>query len=74
MSENKTYNLLFRGEVAEGFEASTVRTQLGNLLRLDSESELDKLFSGRLVTLKKDLPRDEINIFWLSEKPAQSPK
>lgn len=66
MSENKTYNLLFRGEVAEGFEASTVRTQLGNLLRLDSESELDKLFSGRLVTLKKDLPRDEINRYFLA--------
>lgn len=66
MSENKTYNLLFRGEIAKGFEASTVRTQLGSLLRLESEAELDKLFSGKLITLKKDLLRDEINKYFLA--------
>ncbi len=66
MSEDKTYNLLFRGEIADGFEADAVRTQLGSLLRLESEAELDKLFSGKLITLKKDLPRDDINKYFLA--------
>lgn len=52
------YKLLFKGGVRQGFAASQVQQQLGDLLKIDSGA-LEQLFSGRLITLKRDLSQDD---------------
>lgn len=51
MSER--YRLLFRGEVLDGQHPAVVRKRLGEGGRFDAD-QLDKLFSGKPVVLKRD--------------------
>ncbi len=52
MSER--YRLVFRGELLEGRHSAVVKKKLGKALNLDEE-RLEVLFSGKAVTLKKDV-------------------
>jgi hypothetical protein len=52
------FKLVFRGKALAGFDADQVRQQLGELLKLKSRG-LEQLFSGRLITLKRGLSREE---------------
>jgi len=47
------FDVLFAGELLEGFDAATVRLNLGRLFKAD-EATLDKLFSGKPQILKRD--------------------
>lgn len=51
MSER--FRLVFRGEVLEGQHPAVVRKRLAEAGRFDA-AQLDKLFSGKLVVLKRD--------------------
>jgi len=51
MSER--YRLVFRGEVQEGQHPAVVRKKLGKALQLQG-AQLDMLFSGKAVILKRD--------------------
>lgn len=46
--------LVFYGEVLPGHDAAVARAHLGGLLKL-SEAQLDQVFSGRKVVLRKDI-------------------
>lgn len=47
------FDVLFAGQLLEGFDAATVRSNLGRLFKAD-EATLDKLFSGKPQILKRD--------------------
>ncbi|MEQ9464726.1 MAG: hypothetical protein RJQ10_13775 [Haliea sp.] len=51
MSER--FDVLFAGQLLEGCDAATVRSNLGRLFKAD-EATLDKLFSGKPQILKRD--------------------
>ncbi len=59
MAETR-YKLLFRGGVRAGHTESAVKQKLGELLKLDDRG-LAQMFSGRLITLKRDLEQAEAN-------------
>ena len=46
------YDIYFAGEVIEGHDPTAVRAALGKLFKAD-EATLDKLFSGRLLAIKR---------------------
>lgn len=48
------YRIVFKGELAYGFELDETRTNLKQLCKYD-DATLDKLFSGKTVILKKNL-------------------
>ncbi len=50
------YNVLFAGELLEGASAADVRAAVARLFNAD-EATLDKLFSGRPQTIKRDCDR-----------------
>lgn len=50
--------LVFRGEVLDGFDPAKVRQQLGEQLQLDP-ARLDHLFSGRRVVIKRSIEREQ---------------
>jgi len=49
---DETYQLVFRGEIAEGQHRAVVRRRLAEALKLD-DSQVDRLFSGAAVIVKK---------------------
>lgn len=53
-----TYSLIFEGGIREGFELSTVRQRVGELLKLD-EGQLASMFSGRHTVLHSGLTEDD---------------
>ena len=50
----KLYNIAFKGEVEEGFDAGNVRTSFSERFR-KSDDVIDQLFSGTAITLAKNL-------------------
>ena len=50
--------LVFYGEVLPGHDAAVARANLGGLLTL-SAAQLDQVFSGRKVVLRKDMPSEQ---------------
>ena len=54
---DELFKILFRGDIAEGFNKDDVRTQLIDLFGL-KEQTVDALLAGKTATLKKDLDRD----------------
>jgi len=50
----KLFNIAFKGEVAEGFDARDVRANFSERFRRDNEV-LDQIFSGSPITLAKNL-------------------
>jgi uncharacterized membrane protein YhaH (DUF805 family) len=57
--------LVFAGEVLEGFSAADVRRRLGELLKLD-ETRLAALFSGSQVVIKRGL-KPELAAHWVAQ-------
>ncbi|MBK1631350.1 hypothetical protein CKO31_11485 [Thiohalocapsa halophila] len=53
MSEDR-YNIVFSGELVTGADAVTTRERLGSTFRLNA-SQLDNLFSGQAVVVKRDV-------------------
>lgn len=53
MSEDR-YNIVFSGELVTGADAATTRERLGSTFRLGA-SQLDNLFSGQAVIVKRDV-------------------
>ncbi|NBC13638.1 MAG: hypothetical protein GVY09_09895 [Gammaproteobacteria bacterium] len=53
MSEDR-YNIVFSGELVAGADAATTRERLGSTFRLNA-SQLDNLFSGQAVVVKRDV-------------------
>jgi len=51
---SETYKIVFRGDIATGHNAVEVRGRLRDIFRLDEEG-ISKLFSGRPVTIKRNL-------------------
>jgi len=49
-----TYKIVFRGDIAPGHTLVEVKSRLAGMFRLDEES-VAKLFSGRPVTIKRNL-------------------
>jgi hypothetical protein len=50
------YAIQYDGRVVDGFTVSSVKRQLGQLLKLDS-TVLEQLFSGRMITVKSGLDK-----------------
>lgn len=55
MSEPR-YDIFFRGETLENFQIEQVKTQVGLLFKASPE-KVEQLFSGKVVTLRKDLDK-----------------
>jgi uncharacterized membrane protein YhaH (DUF805 family) len=64
--------LIFAGEVLDGFQAADVRRALGERLKLD-EARLDKLFSGGRVIIKRGLTAPVANQ-WVAQFRAMGAK
>lgn len=55
---NERYNLVFRGDIVLGHNISDVKLRLGKLFKVN-DAQLERLFSGRPVVIKKNLPKLE---------------
>ena len=52
--EKASYNIIFRGEIAEGKDIGEVKKNLASLFKVNDE-KIEKLFSGRPVNIKKNV-------------------
>ncbi len=59
---NGSYELVFHGELIEGFDADEVKQRLARLLKL-SEERLEQLFSRPMVVLRRGLSQEEAERF-----------
>ncbi|MCL2830373.1 MAG: DsbC family protein [Betaproteobacteria bacterium] len=55
---SRTVRIVFRGEIVEGETESVVRNRAAQLFKASS-GQIGKLFSGKPVVLRKDLPEEE---------------
>ncbi|MBB6522970.1 hypothetical protein [Pseudoteredinibacter isoporae] len=55
---NERYNLVFRGDIVLGHKIADVKLRLGKLFKVN-DAQLERLFSGRPVVIKKSLPKAE---------------
>lgn len=55
---NERYNLVFRGDIVLGHNLAEVKLRLAKLFKVN-ETQLERLFSGRPVVIKKSLPKAE---------------
>ena len=51
-----TYEVAFRGEIAEGADLQQVRQNIGKMFKAD-DAKLDQLFSGKRIVIKKNIDR-----------------
>lgn len=54
--EQQRFDVSFKGELLPGFELDQVRQNLGQLFKAN-EAQLNKLFSGQLCSVKKDVDK-----------------
>lgn len=54
--EQQRFDVSFKGELLPGFELDQVRRSLGQLFKAN-EAQLNKLFSGQLCSVKKDVDK-----------------
>ena len=59
---NPTYAIQFDGSIVDGADIDAVKQQLSQLLRVERDA-LDRLFSGRPVTLKRGLDRQQAIVY-----------
>lgn len=50
---NNCYRVIFRGDVAHGYEVGDVKEKIASILKEDAET-IDKLFSGETLIIKRD--------------------
>ena len=55
MAGKDNHRLVFRGDILIGFELDQVKTGLMTLLKTSTEQQLELMFSGKTVVLKKNL-------------------
>ncbi len=53
---NRTFDILFDGKLVEGFTQETAKANLQTLFKLDA-AQVDKMFTGSTVSIKKGLDR-----------------
>ena len=53
------HRLIFSGQVQDGHDPGEVRERIGKLFRINDRVKLDMLFSGKAITLNRDLSPDE---------------
>lgn len=56
------FDLVFQGKILEGFDLQQVKRDLATALKA-SEDNIEKIFSGSLIRLKKNLHRDQAERF-----------
>ena len=49
------HNILFSGELVAGYDTDEVKDNFGKLFKITDAAKLDAIFSGKTVTLKKNL-------------------
>lgn len=54
-----TYRVVFWGEVARGQQRPQVALAFAKKFRIQSRRQLEQLFSGKVITLKRNLPLTE---------------
>ena len=52
------WKIIFKGEILPGFDLDSVKREFAQLLRLNDE-QARKLFAGKAVILKKELPLEK---------------
>lgn len=57
-----TYSIVFRGDILPGFSFDQVRGDIQTLFNLDDQ-RLTQLFSGRPLSIKKQLTREQAELF-----------
>ena len=58
MSEEQTYNVVYAGAIGAGFDQTTVKASFVSKLNIP-EKNVDLLFSGKRMTLKKSLSKQQ---------------
>ena len=58
MSEESNYSVTFSGQLVPGEEPDQVKQRLARLFK-SSESAIEKLFTGKSVTIKKDITEEK---------------
>lgn len=53
------HRLIFSGQVQPGHDPGEVKARLGQLLRINDPVKLDMLFSGKAITLKRNMAPEE---------------
>jgi hypothetical protein len=57
--EVNRFNLTFTGETLPGYDPNRVKAAFGDALSVEDAAQLDQLFSGQTVILRRDLERKE---------------
>ena len=52
------YHVVYRGKIAKGSDRASVRAAVIRLLKLNP-AKADRIFSGKPMTIKKNVPRSE---------------
>lgn len=55
----ESYNVIFSGKIAEGYELENVKQLLKSAFGIADETKINKLFSGGRVVLRRDLSRGD---------------
>lgn len=63
------YKLTFRGEIAEGRQMDEVKENLSTLFKMSGE-KIEGLFSGRPVTIKRDMDHETACKYWMTLQKA----
>lgn len=53
------HKIIFSGELVAGFDTEEVKANLGKLFKIEDSAKLDALFSGKDITLKKNLEAEQ---------------
>ena len=56
-TSSETYSVIVTGQIAEGFELAQVKANMGKLFKL-AEAQVDKLFAGKPVALRRGMDKD----------------
>lgn len=49
------HRIIFSGQVQEGHDLNDVKARIGKLFKIHDQAKLEMLFSGKAITLKKDM-------------------
>ena len=69
MTEQERYDLVFKGELAKGAELAVTKQNIGKLFKI-APDKVDALFTGRAITLKKQLDFDAATRYRAAIKKA----
>ncbi len=57
-SQSESYSVVVTGKIAEGFELSQVKGNVGKLFKLE-DSQVEKLFSGKPVAIRRGVEKGQ---------------